>query len=78
MKLVIEPSSALALAVLLSLPTESPDEPWRDLIADVVASRPRAPAGEAGADAVVRVLVVISGGNVEFGQVLKWFGEVEQ
>jgi hypothetical protein len=88
MKLVIEPSSALSLAVMLE-PTapaaaqaQPSAEPWIDLVKEIVAARAaREPAqaseaGEAG-ELVVRVLVVITGGNVEWGKVAKWFAEAE-
>jgi threonine dehydratase len=88
MKLVIEPSSALSLAVMLE-PTapaaaqaQPLAEPWIDLVKEIVAARAaREPAqaseaGEAG-ELVVRVLVVITGGNVEWGKVAKWFAEAE-
>lgn len=74
MKLIIEPSSALSLAVLLS-PPSSTSHPWKDLVESIVASRPGSSSGDE--DEVVRCLVVISGGNVELEKVLGWFQGVE-
>jgi hypothetical protein len=71
MKLVIEPSSALSLAVILGATLggqASSAEAWRRLVQGIAERRP---ASEH--DVVVRVLVVISGGNVELGKVGEWF-----
>jgi hypothetical protein len=71
MKLVIEPSSALSLAVILGSTLggqASSAEAWRRLVQGIAERRP---ASEH--DVVVRVLVVISGGNVELGKVGGWF-----
>lgn len=91
MKLIIEPSCALALAVMLE-PTapaaadaQPSAEPWVDLVKEVVASRvaresDRVKAAAAASqidELVVRVVVVITGGNVEFAKVLGWFAEAE-
>jgi threonine dehydratase len=73
MKLIIEPSSALSLAVLLSPPSPK-SHPWRDLVESIVAGRA---CSSSGGDEVVRCLVVISGGNVELDKVLGWFQGVE-
>lgn len=73
MKLIIEPSSALSLAVLLSPPSTT-SHPWRDLVESIVAGRA---GSSSGGDEVVRCLVVISGGNVELDKVLSWFQGVE-
>lgn len=85
MKLVIEPSCALALAVMLE-PTapaaahaQPSAEPWLDLVKENVASRVARETKKSVSEKelVVRVVVVITGGNVEFKKVLTWFSEAE-
>lgn len=76
MKIIIEPSSALAPATILGNTLGGSEESieWRRIVGEVVqAKRER---GEAEPEKL-KVVVVITGGNVVLTQVLRMFEKLE-
>jgi hypothetical protein len=77
MKIIIEPSSALAPATILGSELGGPEDSteWRRVVQQVVQAKI-----EKGVTSPIslRVIIVISGGNVALTQVLKMFEELEK
>lgn len=77
MKIIIEPSSALAPATILGRTLGGSEDAaeWKRIVRDVV----RAKSARGDRDAhVLRVVVIISGGNVALTQVLRMFEDLEK
>ena len=77
MKIIIEPSSALAPATILGNELGGPEDSteWRRIVQQVVQAKIE--KGDAGPISL-RVVIVISGGNVALTQVMKMFEELEK
>lgn len=77
MKIIIEPSSALAPATILGNELGGPEDSteWRRIVQQVVQAKIE--KGVTGPISL-RVVIVISGGNVALTQVMKMFEELEK
>lgn len=80
MKLIIEPSSALALATILSStlggsPLPSTDSTWAKVVREAAERRALA-SEDQGTPVVVRAVVIISGGNVDLAAMNELFASV--
>jgi hypothetical protein len=77
MKIIIEPSSALPLATILggTLGGSEDSAEWRRIVKDIV----RAKSARGDPDVhTIRIVVIITGGNVSFKQVLRIFGDLKK
>lgn len=77
MKIIIEPSSALAPATILgnTLGGSEDAADWKRIVQDVVQTKVARGDPEAN---ILRVIVIISGGNVALTQVLRMFEKLEK
>ena len=77
MKIIIEPSSALAPATILgdTLGGLEDAAEWKRIVRDVIQTK-RA-RGDSNPH-IVRVVIIISGGNVALDQVLRMFEQLEK
>jgi hypothetical protein len=77
MKIIIEPSSALPLATILggTLGGSEDAAEWKRIVQDIV----RAKSARGDPDGhIIRIVVIITGGNVSFKQVLRMFENLEK
>jgi threonine dehydratase len=76
MKIIIEPSSALAPATILgnTLGGSEDSAEWKRIVREVVQAKREGGEGE---PEELKVVVVISGGNVVLTQVLRMFEKLE-
>lgn len=76
MKIIIEPSSALPLATILgdTLGGSEDAAEWKRIVQEIVQAK----STRGNPDAhILRIVVIITGGNVSFKQVLRMFEDLK-